>query len=223
MPIKIAGTARVEIGQRHRGEAAQEPEGDGGKLVVGIGEHFDQRDGRAQERAHRDAREHQHQHRIAAAHRGADEIDDRDRAEPAGEGQELDPEIDAERKMPSTAPSPAPAATPRMSGDTNGLRNKPWYVAPAPDKRRADQHRGGDARQADAPHHGIDRRRDAARRAGNLGPQHGEEIVRADRKLPDRERHDAQQNENTERQPDIDAPGCVSRGWLQQRLQLCRH
>ena len=30
------------------------------------------------------------------------------------------------RKMPSTAPRPAPAETPRMSGETSGLRNMPW-------------------------------------------------------------------------------------------------
>ena len=32
----------------------------------------------------------------------------------------------SERKMPSTAPSAAPVDTPRMSGDTSGLRNIPW-------------------------------------------------------------------------------------------------
>ena len=33
--------------------------------------------------------------------------------------------------MASTAPSAAPVETPRMSGDTSGLRNMPWYAVPA--------------------------------------------------------------------------------------------
>ncbi len=32
----------------------------------------------------------------------------------------------SERKMPITAPRPAPADTPRMSGETSGLRNSAW-------------------------------------------------------------------------------------------------
>ena len=37
----------------------------------------------------------------------------------------------SERKIASTAPSAAPVDTPRMSGDTSGLRNIPWYAVPA--------------------------------------------------------------------------------------------
>ena len=37
----------------------------------------------------------------------------------------------SDRKIPSTAPSAAPVDTPRMSGDTSGLRNMPWYAVPA--------------------------------------------------------------------------------------------
>ena len=33
--------------------------------------------------------------------------------------------------MPSTAPSAAPDDAPRMSGDTSGLRNRPWNAVPA--------------------------------------------------------------------------------------------
>ena len=33
--------------------------------------------------------------------------------------------------MPSTAPSAAPDEAPRISGDTSGLRNKPWNAVPA--------------------------------------------------------------------------------------------
>ena len=36
----------------------------------------------------------------------------------------------SDRKMPSTAPNAAPADTPRMSGETSGFRNRPWYAAP---------------------------------------------------------------------------------------------
>ena len=33
--------------------------------------------------------------------------------------------------MPSTAPSEAPDDAPRMSGETRGLRNRPWKAVPA--------------------------------------------------------------------------------------------
>ena len=33
--------------------------------------------------------------------------------------------------MPITAPSAAPDDAPRISGDTSGLRNRPWNAAPA--------------------------------------------------------------------------------------------
>src|SRR5215472_10826879 len=33
--------------------------------------------------------------------------------------------------MPSTAPSAAPDEAPRMSGETSGLRNRPWNAVPA--------------------------------------------------------------------------------------------
>ena len=36
-----------------------------------------------------------------------------------------------ERKIASTAPSAAPVETPRMSGDTRGFLNIPWYAVPA--------------------------------------------------------------------------------------------
>ena len=40
-----------DIGRRRRGEAAEQPEGDRRQLVVGIGQHLEQRDERAGERA----------------------------------------------------------------------------------------------------------------------------------------------------------------------------
>ena len=57
---------RQQIGTPDRGKAAQEPEGNGGKLIVGIGEIFDNADARAEQRADHDAGEHQHQDRIVA-------------------------------------------------------------------------------------------------------------------------------------------------------------
>src|SRR3954453_19588695 len=41
------------------------------------------------------------------------------------------PNTPNEKKMPSTAPSAAPEDAPRMSGETSGLRNRPWKAAPA--------------------------------------------------------------------------------------------
>src|SRR5215475_9945879 len=39
--------------------------------------------------------------------------------------------IPSEKKMPSTAPSDAPEDAPRISGETSGLRNRPWKAVPA--------------------------------------------------------------------------------------------
>ena len=50
-------------------EAAEQPEGDGGKLVVGIGQHLHQRDAGAGQRADDDAGQHQHQDLVLAAQR----------------------------------------------------------------------------------------------------------------------------------------------------------
>lgn len=36
------------------------------------------------------------------------------------------PATGSDRKMPNTAPRPAPVETPRMSGETSGLRNRVW-------------------------------------------------------------------------------------------------
>src|SRR5262249_45244658 len=41
------------------------------------------------------------------------------------------PNTPSEKKMPSTAPSAAPDEAPRISGDTSGLRNRPWKAVPA--------------------------------------------------------------------------------------------
>ena len=41
------------------------------------------------------------------------------------------PKTPSEKKMPSTAPSAAPEDAPRISGDTSGLRNRPWNAVPA--------------------------------------------------------------------------------------------
>ncbi len=41
------------------------------------------------------------------------------------------PTTPSEKKMPSTAPSAAPEEAPRISGDTSGLRNRPWNAVPA--------------------------------------------------------------------------------------------
>ena len=41
------------------------------------------------------------------------------------------PTTPSEKKMPSTAPSAAPEDAPRMSGETSGLRNRPWNAVPA--------------------------------------------------------------------------------------------
>jgi hypothetical protein len=59
-----------EIGHLHAREAAEQPERDGGELVVRIGHDLDQRDAGARERTRHDAAEHQHQ-RVRSCPRSA--------------------------------------------------------------------------------------------------------------------------------------------------------
>ena len=90
-----SGTRSATLGRR---QAAEQPERHGGKLVVGIGEIFDEADAGAEQRADHHAGQHQHQDRIARAHQRADEVDGGDRDQPAGKGEALDGE-NAERKI----------------------------------------------------------------------------------------------------------------------------
>ena len=123
-PTSTSGSDDREIGELHAGEAAEQPERDRGKLVVRVGQDLHQRDAGAGERADHDAGEHQHQGAVMAVQRGGDQIDQRHRAEP--EQRRRAPGCRAtgsDSRMPSTAPSPAPVETPRMSGETSGLRN----------------------------------------------------------------------------------------------------
>ena len=110
-----------------RGEAAEQPEGDRRQLVVGIGQDLEQRDRRSR-RARRPPRRRAPAPAPARAHapRRRRRSTRRDRAEPDEEGEELDAERRAATgRCRAQRPSPAPADTPRMSGETSGLRNRP--------------------------------------------------------------------------------------------------
>jgi hypothetical protein len=90
----------------------------------------------------------------------------------------------SEKKMPSTAPSEAPEDAPRISGETSGLRNRPWNAVPATASAAPNQHRRHARAAAHLPDHGLDRGRDVCRLAGELGCQDREEIANGTAKRP---------------------------------------
>ena len=92
------------------------------------------------------------------------------------------PSTPSEKKMPSTAPSAAPDEAPRMSGDTSGLRNRPWNAVPATASAAPTSDRREHARPAHLQHDVLDRRRHAGgppvsvatrARSPELGERHG--------------------------------------------------
>ena len=72
-----------------RGQATHQPESDGGKLVVGVGQHLEYRDERSEDGAHQDAREHQEQGGVAAPQPAGQHVGDEHRGQPETQGQEL--------------------------------------------------------------------------------------------------------------------------------------
>jgi hypothetical protein len=78
------------IGGRDGGKAAEQPEGDRRQLIVRVGQHLQERDHRAGERAQHDASQHQNQDRLAAADRRGDGVDEAHRRDAEDEGQQLD-------------------------------------------------------------------------------------------------------------------------------------
>ncbi len=88
--------------------------------------------------------------------------------------------------MPITAPSAAPEEAPRISGETSGLRNRPWKAQPA--MASADPHRiAATMRGPDVPDHGLNLGRQAGGLARDQRPEEAAEIAGRDRKAPERE------------------------------------
>ena len=81
--------------------------------------------------------------------------------------------------MPMTAPSAAPDEAPRMSGETSGLRNRPWKAVPAT-ASAAPQESSEHAGPADVPDHGLDLRRQAGWLAAQARPQQAREVTGPD-------------------------------------------
>ena len=69
------------------------------------------------------AREHQHEYGIVAAHAAGHQRHETHGEQAAREGGTLHGDDRPAQEDASRAPKPAPADTPRMSGDTSGLRN----------------------------------------------------------------------------------------------------
>ena len=112
---------------------------------------------RREERGDRDPCEHQHR-RVAARDRRRRRSCTRATTATmpptnANDGQQLlsAPPRGSLRRSRSSRPSPAPAATPSRYGSASGLRNTPWYVAPASGERRADESRQHDPWHPELP------------------------------------------------------------------------
>ena len=143
-------------------EAAEQPEHDGGQLVVGVGQDLHERDGRAGERADHHAGQHQHQDRVAAVHHRGDAVDEADGGKPHDEGRELDAghgqrQEDAEHGAEAGAGRHAEdvgrhqrVAEQRLVG---GARRR---------NRRPDDHGREHARQPHLEQHGVDLARGGA-------------------------------------------------------------
>ena len=111
--------------------------------------------------------------------------------------------------MPSTAPKAAPADTPRMSGETSGLRNRPWYAAPDAASAAPTSKRGEDARTADAEDDRLDCRRQRVRGAGELRLDDERRSSPGTHRIPsDRERGEHERREQRDRTCDREAGAC---------------
>ena len=163
VPSATGPNSGSRSGRRWPRQAAEQPEGHGGKLVIGIGQIFHEADAGAEQRADHHAGEHQHQDRIARAHRRADHVDGSDRDQPADEGQRLDAEY-AEREEDAEH-----GAQRRARGRAEDIGRYQWVAKQALERRagdrqrRADQRRREHARPAHQPDDVLNRRRQPER------------------------------------------------------------
>jgi hypothetical protein len=105
-----------KIGELYSREAAEQPEGDGRKLVIGIGKDLHQRDAGARERADDDARQHQHQGAVMAAQGRRNEIDQQHGRNAAEEGECLDAEDRQRHQYADHRAEPRPGRDPEDVG-----------------------------------------------------------------------------------------------------------
>ena len=189
---------RQQIGDGGRGEAAEQPERHGGKLVVGIGEILHQADAGAEQRADHDAGQHQDQDRIAR--RAAPSRSDRRPRPPRARPRRRSPRCRRRRarrrcRAPRRAPRPRRRrgcrATPADCGTGPGTPRRRPRAPRRPAQRRA--MRGPrTSRMTFSTAAGTSGVRPVERRR-----EHVEEVGKADRIAPDREGENKPQRART--------------------------
>src|SRR5262245_29218699 len=130
----------------------------------------------------------------------------------------------SDRKMPSTAPTAAPADTPRISGDTSGLRNMFWYAAPQrPAPRRSGWRPRRAVRAPSAPlFRSWDRGRARYRQAWTTTRRAGRPPTRES--APQRTRQSRGLPARRTQPPgpaELGRRSCRRSGWPQQLVELC--
>ena len=139
----------------HAGQAAEQPEGDRGQLVVGIGENLEERGRGARQRAHHHPGEHQDQRAVADPHRGRDESHQRHRPEPAREPHELDRDDRQRQEDPEHRAEPGTGGDAEDVGRDQRVAEQRLVARPGRGERRAHQQRGGHPGEPDREQHGL--------------------------------------------------------------------
>ena len=199
VPSATGTGKRHKVGGARRRKTAEQPEGHGRKLVVGIGEIFHEPDAGAEQRADHHAGQHQHKDRIARADRGADQIDRGDRNQPADKREALDRdhaerEINAEHRAERRARRRA-----ENVGRDQRIAEQALERGAGNRERRAHEKRRDHTRPAHLQDHAFDGRGHAGRLPGDLAPHHGDDIGELDRKAADQKRHGETRREHGER------------------------
>ena len=145
-----------EIASRAPGEAAEQPEGDGRQLVVGVGQDLQERDDRAGEGAYDHAGQHQDQNGIAPARGCGHEVDQSHGDQAADEGQQLDTQDRQRQEDAEHGPKPGTRRYAQDVGRHQWVAKKALVGSAGRRQGAANQDGGADAGQADPEEHGVD-------------------------------------------------------------------
>ncbi len=201
------GQGHGEVRRERPAEAPQQPEGDGGELVVGIGHVLHQRDPGAEERAHDHAREDEREDGVAPAHPRTHGDHERDRGEPAGEGEALDGD-DGQRPEDGEARAQRAARGDAEDvGRDEGILEEVLVGRARRRQRRAHDEGRDEARRPHLQDHGLDVPREPALASRERGPQRARHVARrhgkaADGKAP---RHQGEEHRERDREPQREA------------------
>jgi hypothetical protein len=158
------------------------------------------------------------------AERRPDDVDDRHRAQPHHEGQRLDGD-DAEREVDAEHGTQRGAGRhPEDIGGHERVAEQALVGGAGGGQRASDQDGGGDARTAHVDDDRVDRRRKVVGNAGQLRPQHGDELAGGDGEASDREgdRDENHERATGQREAQVLARPCRAQDLAPSRLSSCR-